>query len=146
MPVWIEEHQAILWVLAVASVVVFVGSLLTMPALAVRIPADYFTHEKRPRSPWADQHPLIRWTLLIVKNVIGALFLLAGIAMLMLPGQGLLTMLIGFLMLDGPGKYRVEKWLVGRRHVLRSINWLRRRRGREPLRSPHEFTPHPTSE
>jgi hypothetical protein len=61
-------------------------------------------------------------------------FIAAGIAMLVLPGQGLLTILIGFLMLDFPGKYRVEKWLVSRRRLLGAINWLRRRAGRVPLR------------
>ncbi len=131
---WIQNHQVILWSAAVASIVVFVLSLLAMPALAVRIPPDYFTHDERPASWLASRHPLLRLTLRIAKNVLGCVFMLAGIAMLVLPGQGLLTMLIGFLMLDFPGKYRLEKWLVGRRLVLRPINWLRLRAGRGPLR------------
>lgn len=59
--------------------------------------------------------------------------MLAGLAMLALPGQGLLTLLLGFLMIDLPGKYRFEKWLVRRRWVHRPINWMRRSRGREAL-------------
>ncbi|MCL5807742.1 MAG: hypothetical protein M1418_04170 [Deltaproteobacteria bacterium] len=42
-------------------------------------------------------------------------------------------MLLGFIMVDLPGKYRFEQWLVARPLVLRSINMLRRRAGREPL-------------
>jgi hypothetical protein len=133
MLAWIEHHQVILWTLGAASVVVFLGSILLMPALAVRIRPDYFTHARRPPSRWADQHPLVRQTLRVGKNVLGCVFMLAGIAMLVLPGQGLLTLLIGFLMVDFPGKYRFEKWLVRRRYVLRPINWLRRRAGRDPL-------------
>jgi hypothetical protein len=45
----------------------------------------------------------------------------------------LLTLLVGVFLLDFPGKYAFEKWLVGRPGVLRMINWLRRRRGRPPL-------------
>ena len=71
--------------------------------------------------------------LLAAKNLLGYLLIVAGIAMLLLPGQGVLTMLLGFIMVDLPGKYRFERWLVARPLVLRSINMLRRRAGREPL-------------
>jgi hypothetical protein len=130
---WIEDHQAILWTLSAASLVTFLASLVLVPMLVVRIPADYFAHPVRPRSRWADRHPVIRLTLRVGKNVLGGLFVLAGIAMLVLPGQGLLTMLIGFLMLDGPGKYPFEKWLVARKIVRRPINWMRARSGHAPL-------------
>ncbi|MHC4080212.1 MAG: hypothetical protein ACYS15_14540 [Planctomycetota bacterium] len=129
----IQDHQVILWTLGAASIVVFLASLLVMPALVVRIRPDYFTHDKRPPSRWVSHHPLLRYALRIGKNVLGCVFMLAGIAMLVLPGQGLLTLLVGFLMVDFPGKYRFEKWLVGRRYVLRPINWLRHRAGRSPL-------------
>ena len=130
---WIQDHQAIFWTLGAASIVVFFGSLLAMPALVIRIRPDYFAHETRPPSRRADQHPVVRRVLRIGKNVLGCAFMLAGIAMLVLPGQGLLTLLVGFLMVDFPGKYRFEKWLVGRRYVLRPINWIRRRARRSPL-------------
>ena len=71
--------------------------------------------------------------LLAAKNLLGYLLIVVGIAMLLLPGQGVLTMLLGFIMVDLPGKYRFEQWLVARPLVLRSINMLRRRAGREPL-------------
>lgn len=132
---WIDNHQAILWTLSAASVIAFIASLILVPVIAVRIPPDYFTHPERPPSPLADQHPLIRLALRIGKNALGALFVLAGVAMLVLPGQGLLTILIGFLMLDAPGKYRLERWLIARPVVYRPINWLRRRAGHAPLRT-----------
>ncbi len=131
---WIEEHRTILFWLTVASVVVFVASLIIVPAVVVRIPDDYFLHRKRAPGPWARRHPALRITLRIAKNALGVVLIVVGIAMLVLPGQGLLTVLIGVLLLDFPGKYRVEKWVISRGRILRSINWLRKRSGRPPIR------------
>ncbi len=134
MPDWITENQQIFWILGIASVVIFFASLLIMPALIVRIPTDYFSHDDRPPSRWATTHPAIRLTILIGKNLLGAVLVLGGLAMLVLPGQGLLTLFAGIVLLDFPRKYDFERWLVRRPWVHRPINWLRRKRGREPLR------------
>jgi len=55
------------------------------------------------------------------------------LAMLVLPGQGLLTMFISLMLLDFPGKRRLEQSIVRRPIILRSINWLRERHHRPPL-------------
>ena len=68
-----------------------------------------------------------------VKNAIGAIFLFAGFLMLFLPGQGVLTMLIGISMLDFPGKRRVEATLIGQPTVLSVINGMRGKFGKPPL-------------
>jgi len=131
---WIRAHDTALWWLAAASVVMFVGSLIAIPIFVARIPADYFSQRRSPnRTPWQDRHPVVRAALLVAKNVIGCVFIVAGIAMLVLPGQGLLTIVIGILLLDFPGKYALERWLVSRPSVLGSINWLRRRANQPPL-------------
>ena len=52
---------------------------------------------------------------------------------ILLPGQGIFTILIGVMLLNFPGKYQLEQWIVARRPVLHSINWLRRRAGRAAL-------------
>jgi len=130
---WLDEHRALLVWLTVASGVLFVASLIAVPMLVVRIPTDYFAREHRPHSAFRDRHPYERAVVLVLKNVIGAVFLLVGVAMLFLPGQGLLTMFIGFMLIDGPGKYRAERWLVTRRVISKPINWLRHRGGRPPL-------------
>ncbi len=130
---WIHDHGTLLSWLTGASAVMFVGTLIALPAMVVRIAPDYFAHERRPPSRWAHHHPVVRVLFHIGKNAIGIVFIIAGIAMLVLPGQGLLSLVIGFFLLDFPGKYRVEKWLVRRRRVLGAINWLRTRAGREPI-------------
>jgi hypothetical protein len=70
---------------------------------------------------------------LTVKNTLGGCLLVAGIFMLVLPGQGILTILAALALLDFPGKRKLEMSILHRPAVLKSINWLRRRAGREPL-------------
>lgn len=114
------------------SIVGFVGSLIAIPFILVRLPAHYFD-ERHPR-PWMENHhPILRMTGLVIKNVVGLVFLLAGVAMLFLPGQGILTMLIGISLMDFPGKRRLERKLVGRPAVLKTINMMRAKFDRPPL-------------
>ena len=131
---WIQEHRGLFACMTAVSALLFVASLLLVPALGVRIPADYFEGEERPPGRWSHRHPLVRLILMIGRNILGILFIGAGVAMLVLPGQGLLTVLVGVLLIDFPGKYRFERWLLSRPRVHRAINWLRRRAGAEPLR------------
>ena len=134
MPDWSTIDETTLFALAVFSVISFVGTLILVPVLVARIPAAYFAEKKRHRwEPWAHQHPAIRWTLLIAKNLVGYIFIVFGIAMLVLPGQGVLTILIGVMFINFPGKYRLERWVVMREPVLGVINKLRGRAGRAPL-------------
>ena len=69
----------------------------------------------------------------MLKNLVGGILLLGGIAMLVLPGQGLLTMLIGVSLMDFPGKRTIERKLVSRPVILETINRVRQRFDRPPL-------------
>lgn len=129
----IRAHEAAIMWIAGTSIVAFIATLIAVPLLVVRIPSDYFAHGRRPRRRWANRHQLVRGVLLAGKNLLGYMLFAAGIAMLVLPGQGILTMLLGFILVDLPGKYRFERWLIARPLVLRSINLLRRRAGHDPL-------------
>ena len=130
---WINDHSLLVWWLGGLSALTFVATLIAIPIFVARIPADYFAHEHRERTLWSNQHPVVRMILLVVKNAVGVAFVLAGIAMLVLPGQGLLTILIGLLLINFPGKYRLEKWLVTKTPVLKAANWLRERSGHPPI-------------
>ena len=141
MSVIVQEHKELIWWVAAFSGFVFVGSLIVVPWLVVRIPADYFVPTKRPRTAFASQHPLLRWTGLIIKNLIGALLIFSGIAMLLLPGQGLLTIAIGILMLDFPNKHRMERRIIRVQPVHKSINWLRQKANVGPLQLEAESMP-----
>ncbi|WHZ16805.1 MAG: hypothetical protein OJF52_003655 [Nitrospira sp.] len=117
---------------AVSSVFMFVGTLIAIPIILMRLPADYFDIRK-PR-PWMENHhPILRLVGHIVKNVVGAIFLFAGFLMLFLPGQGVLTMLIGLSLIEFPGKRRLEAKIVGQSTVLSTINAMRAKFNKPPL-------------
>jgi hypothetical protein len=118
--------------LTVLSLVFFIGSLIAIPIILVRLPADYF--DIRIPRPWMENHhPMLRVMGHIVKNVVGAIFLFAGFLMLFLPGQGLLTMLIGISMLDFPGKRKVEAKIIGQPAILSTVNAMRKKFDKPPL-------------
>ena len=130
---WIESHAAVFGPLAIVSAVMFAGSLLALPWLVAQIPRDYFLSGVPHRLPWANRHPLVRGAFAIGKNLLGIVFLIAGVAMLLLPGQGLLTIVVALVLIDFPGKGRLLRRIVAQHTVLKALNWLRRRAGREPL-------------
>lgn len=117
--------------------VTFLGTLVFVPWAVVRIPEDYFAYYNRHRKPWKNHPPALRYLLIAGKNLLGLILFAAGIMMLVLPGQGVLTMVIGLLLVDFPGKYYVERWVVSRKPVLRTLNWLRRKADKLPLNLEH---------
>jgi len=148
MPQWIVERLPswlrgpVAWVvdptvlatLGVVSVALFVLSAAGIPWFIARVPADYFSRRELfemsmpsgPRSVW-------RLVGRVLKNLLGVVLLVAGIAMLALPGQGLLTIFVSLLLLEFPGKRRLERRLIAWPPLYRAINALRRRAGRPPL-------------
>ena len=131
--------DTLIWLTAL-SFVFFIGTLIAIPFILVRLPADYF--DVRVPRPWMqNHHPVLRVAGHVVKNAVGAVFVFAGFLMLFLPGQGVLTMLIGISMLDFPGKRKLEAKLVGQPTVLSVINSMRKRRGKPPLVLAPEDTP-----
>ncbi|NOT22534.1 MAG: hypothetical protein HOP22_07390 [Nitrospiraceae bacterium] len=127
---WIPV-DVLIW-LTVASAVGFVGTLVAIPMILVRLPADYFD-TRTPRHWMKDHHPALRLLGLIIKNVVGIVFLVAGFAMLFLPGQGVLTMLIGISLMDFPRKRQLEAKMVGQPTLLGVINSMRHKFGKPPL-------------
>lgn len=132
---WLQTNETVIWWLVASSVFTFVLSLILVPMMVVRIPADYFSHKKRHHKRPEKYPPVVRVVILIIKNVLGVGLLLAGILMLVLPGQGLFTMFVGIMMMNFPGKYKLERWIVARGPVLKSINWMRKQAGHEPLKA-----------
>ena len=118
--------------LTVASVIGFIGSLIAIPLILVRLPADYFD-TRIPRHWMKDHHPLLRLLGLVVKNVVGVVFVFVGFAMIFLPGQGLLTMLIGVSLMDFPRKRELEAKMVGQPTLLGIINAMRHKFDKPPL-------------
>ncbi|MDH3599847.1 MAG: PGPGW domain-containing protein [Candidatus Tectomicrobia bacterium] len=133
LPEWLRMHETTLWWMGSVSMLTFIGTLIVIPLLAVRIPTDYFIRDRQHRLSMRDQLSVPRLIGLVLKNVIGLIFILAGIAMLVLPGQGVLTILLGIMLMNFPGKATLELHIVQQPTVLRAINWMRNRANHPPL-------------
>lgn len=136
---WLQEFwAAITWQKAALGVGLFLGSLLlsfaSIAIVMVKIPANYFsTHYQRdflPGSPW-----LVRWGAVLAKNIFGAVLVVIGILLSLpgVPGQGVLTILLGLIMLDIPGKRPLEARIIKRPTILSAVNSLRSRYQKPPL-------------
>ncbi|MEP5569350.1 MAG: hypothetical protein ABJN62_16030 [Halioglobus sp.] len=116
---------------SVLSVATLVATVLAVPWVVARLPADYFSTPRR--HPLREQQGLGAWALSLLKNILGGLLLLIGVVLLFMPGQGILMMLVGLLIMNFPGKYRLERILVAREGVFRALNWLRTKRSLPPF-------------
>jgi hypothetical protein len=130
------EVQAILWWASGLSLLALVATLIGIPWVVARLPRDYFNQPQREVWRASADEPWYALVLGGVKNVFGALLVLLGVIMLVTPGQGLLTLLVGLLLMNFPGKYQLERWLVSRRGVLTALDWLRKRKGQPPFDPP----------
>lgn len=136
---WLYDlWDSITWEYLLFGVVLFLGSLaLSFAAIAivmVKVPKNYFSsHYKRDFLPGSSF--IVRWGAVIAKNIFGVFLILLGIALSLpgVPGQGILTILLGLIMLDIPGKRPLEARIIKRPAVLSAINNLRAKYGKEPL-------------
>jgi hypothetical protein len=103
-------------------------------AVIVRLPAEHFIR-KPPPDTWWRRHRIVRWTLLVLKNLLGLVVLPLGIFMSLplVPGPGLVFVLLGLSLLDFPGKRVLERKLVSRPSVMRFLNDLRASFGKAPF-------------
>ena len=112
----------------------FVINLAIVSIILVKIPADHFSKTQRNKL-WSDRHATIRILGIIGKNILGVLLVALGIVLSLpgVPGQGLLTVLLGIMLLDFPGRSKLEQKLLSRPSIINSINRLRQRFDKPPL-------------
>ena len=117
--------------LGIVSSVIFLVSLLSIGRLVSLIPSDYFINRKE--SKFKLNYPVAWLVSAVIKNIFGYILIFGGILMLILPGQGLITIFVGLLLSNYPGKYSIEKRIIATPKILKSINWLRKRSNEPPL-------------
>ena len=126
------------WWMIVASTLMLLCGIGVTFAIAVWMPADHFL---RPRlqADLASRHPVLRILARVFRNVAGAALIVAGIIMAipMVPGPGLLFILLGITLTDLPGKRAMTRYVISRPLVLRPVNALRAKWNRPPLQLPH---------
>jgi hypothetical protein len=136
MPDWFADHRMALGWLFGLSLLMFAATLVAIPILVVRMAPDYFVRRGPAVESWRGRHPAIRMVALILRNALGGLFVVAGIAMLVLPGQGILTILMGLTLLNFPRKRQLELWIVRQPAVVWVINRMRAKAGRPAIELP----------
>jgi hypothetical protein len=117
------EYARWLQLIAVSSLVMLAISLALLPYLVAWLPVDYFCHQPKSQHPITSQQILLR----ILRNLLGLILLVAGLLMLLLPGQGLLTLVLALLLLDYPQKKKIEQSLLQQNAIFNGLNWLRRK-------------------
>jgi hypothetical protein len=119
---------------AAIAVLAFLVTTGAAVAVVVLMPADHFSRPPGQDSA-ARRHPLLRWTLIVLKNVAGLVILPLGVIMALplVPGPGLVFILVGLSLLDFPGKRSLERRLLAVASVQRFLNRVRERFGRPPL-------------
>lgn len=134
---WLGQFwQSLTWSrIAWGAIITLISVIISYGAIIIgmiKIPADYFSssYAKEIKS---DKHFTLRWTALIVKNIIGFLLIIAGIIMIFTPGPGVPTILLGLIMMDIPGKRPLEARLINRPMVLSAVNDLRAKYKKPPL-------------
>ncbi|MHC4954251.1 MAG: hypothetical protein ACYTGZ_10195 [Planctomycetota bacterium] len=131
---WIHEQGDWLAILGAASAIMLVASVIAVPWFVLRLPADAL-RRPNPLDAWGKQHPILRVLVIIGRNAVGIPLLLVGIALSvpLVPGQGILTILLALLIMEFPGKWRLEHRFLGSHLVLGLLNWIRRKGHKEPL-------------
>lgn len=153
MAEWLAEvlrpisDPSVVAAVAALSLLSTVAALLGAPWFAARLPRDLLTRaEPRPPRARAFAGGPLRVLFALARNALGALLVLAGVAMLLLPGQGLLTLLVGLLVMDFPGKRGALRAILARPRVFSTVNALRRRAGRPELEPPASAARAPAAE
>ncbi|SMM99052.1 hypothetical protein SPONL_335 [uncultured Candidatus Thioglobus sp.] len=123
----LTQYQDLLIITSIISVIVFVLSIALTPWLLGKIPADYFvaSHSHKSKD---------NFIVKILKNTFGALLLLAGIIMLVTPGQGIISILLGLFLMDFPQKRQLELKLINHNPTFKTLNWLRQKFNHPPLK------------
>ena len=133
---WSEGHRWVVWAVAAGSLGSLVLSGVLVTLILVQLPPDHYSRGRI--APLAAANGglvslLASGAVLVIRNVFGWVFVVAGVAMLVLPGQGLLSIIAGLVLIDFPGKHRLERRLLASHVVRDAMNWLRRRAGRPPF-------------
>ncbi len=128
----ITLRGALLWLLI--FVLSFGASLAFVTLVLVKLPATYFK-ESHNRKFLVNRPRIIRGLAIVGKNLLGVILVVVGILLSLpgVPGQGILTILLGVMLLDFPGRRRLEHWIVSRPKILKAINKLRHRFGKPAL-------------
>ncbi len=118
---WLKAHGVMFISVSVTS---FIVSILFCTLVIAYLPSDYFLPTGQSSR---IKHPVLRIGFKCLKNLFAMLLVIVGIIQIPLPGQGVLTILIGIIISDLPGKRRVERRIIRLPAILATANGIRSR-------------------
>jgi hypothetical protein len=133
-----DFFAALSWSKILVGALLFVASffinLAIVSVILVKLPKDHFSKSRKTKF-WSGPRPALHAAKVIGKNIAGILLVALGVVLSLpgVPGQGLLTILLGVMLLDFPGRHRLEQKLLSKPSIVNSINRLRGRFGKPPL-------------
>jgi hypothetical protein len=133
MEQWISK-ETLIWVSTISGIGLLAFIIVT-PWLIVRMPEDFFSNPQRYN--WLDRKPaMVRIPVRILKNVLAFALVVLGVVMFLTPASGLFPMLLGVVLADVPGKMKLQRWILCRKTIRKSMNWLRQKFHRKPVQVP----------
>lgn len=135
MQTFLHQYGSIITLLGVVSTGTFFLSLLIIPWILSRLKDDFFLH-LHEHTKKEDEHPVIFILLRLLRYFFGTLLVLAGFLMLFLPGQGLLTIILGTSLLDFPGKKILIDTVISWSSIQKALNWVREKENLPPFSFP----------
>jgi hypothetical protein len=109
------------------SGIMFVFSILIIPVFIARLPSTYFIESLGNQKKLSLPLKALRFAL-------GTLLILAGIIMLFTPGQGIISILIGLMLLPILStKKVVRRLLTNNKMIQNTLNIIRRKRNKAPF-------------
>lgn len=137
---WVRSHEELFVWIGSLSLLTLIVSFIAVPMVIRRMPYDYFLETSEEAEAIREQHPALRLVFLILKNLLGLVLVAGGLIMFFTPGQGILTLVIGLLLMNFPGKRRFEIRLIRLKPLKRAVDWIRRRAGQRPLELPEQHS------
>ena len=131
---WLVDNQSLLIWLSFFSAIFFIISLIALPWLVGLIPEDYFFNRTTDPQNANEDNFFYKLVMKIGKNALGLVLLAGGVLMLFLPGQGLLTIFMGAVLIDYPKKKLIERRLIKIGFILKGLNWVRIKGGHSSLK------------
>lgn len=124
-----ERYAGLIAIVGAASIGMLMISALITPWFVAQLPPDHFSRPPPSAQPKSFQRLLLQ----LARNSLGAILLIAGLLMLIIPGPGLITLVLGLTVSDFSAKHRVIRQFLNRPGVMDSLNWMRRKYRRPPF-------------
>jgi len=129
---WLSQHSGLIGIVTAISVLALLFSIIATPWIVARLPEDYLLQ----REGALNRHRALQFAIDALRTGLGAILIVFGLIMLVVPGPGLLTLLVGLSLARFPGKRKLLHRLASHESVFNSLNWMRKRRDKRPLRHP----------